>query len=311
MATCSDQYPTKRIYNVPRDVISYEGDEFSASKCEQKCLYSYNYIASSSCIVTNGGDRLSVRYDGGGDVTFNGASYTPTVLKLFCPSISKFNGQQAAAELVIEHTAKSAAKTGLLVCIPLSVEGPPTNAAVMLREIVKNAPIDKNVSESVPLSDFNLNTIIPTAPYYTYEGPLPYDECETREIFQYVVFHPARNGAIALPKETLAALRSLIQFSFIVARPGTGIFVNETGTSGNGNSGENQIYIQCQPAGESAEEAVYQVSSDGKVPGLPADAIQNFFIVLVGILIIFVSFKVMQFVLDYIGKSKPEYQVPD
>jgi hypothetical protein len=309
MATCSDQYPTKRIYNVPRDVISYDGDEFSASKCEQKCLYSYNYIASSSCIVTNSGDRLSVRYDGGGDVTFNGASYTPTVMKLFCPSISKFNGQQTAAELVIEHTAKSAAKTGLLVCIPLSADGPPTNAAVMLQEIIKNAPIDANVSESVPLSDFNLNTIIPTAPYYTYEGPLPYDECATREIFQYVVFHPAREGAIALPKETLAALRSLIQFSFIVARPGTGIFVNETGTAGNGSSGENQIYIQCQPAGESAEEAVYQMA-DGKAPEMPADFIQNIFIVLVGIVIIFASFKVMQFVLDYIGKNKPDFQAP-
>ena len=307
MATCSDQYPTERIYNVPRDVISCPGDEFSASKCEQKCLYTYNYIASSSCIVTNGGDRLSIKYDGGGDVTFNGATYTPTVMKLFCPSISKFNGQQTAAELVVEHTAKSAPKTGLLVCIPITVEGPPSNASILLQEIIKNAPIEKDVSEAVTLTEFNLNTIIPTAPYFTYQGPLPYDECATQSEFQYVVFHPARQGAIALPQETLVALRSLVQFSFIVARPGTGIFVNEKGTLGNGQSGENQIFIQCKPAGESEEEEMVKVS-DGSGPKMSTESIQNFFLVLIGIVIIYACIKLMQFVLEYIGKNKPEFQ---
>lgn len=309
MTTCSDQYPTNVLYNVPRDIVSYEGDEFSATACEAKCFYSHNYAASSTCVVINEGDRLSIKYDGGGDITYNGSSYTPTVLKIFCPSISKFNGQQAAAELVIEHVAKSASISGLLVCIPLLTEGPPTNGAIILQDIIKQSPFEPNVAEALSISDFNLNTIIPKAPFYTYQGPLPYDGCKIGATFQYVVFHPNRLGAIALPAATMEALKALIHFSFIVAHPGKGVFYNAKGTTQTGNVGDG-LYMQCTPVGASDEEVVVKEISTMSAPAVSGDFLQTVFAVLVGIVVIFVSFKVSKFVLELIGKHKEGKFVP-
>ena len=303
MTTCSDLYPSNVLYNVPRDVVSYAGDAFSASRCEAKCFYSHNYAASSTCVVTNDGDRLSIKYDGGGDVTYNGSSYTPTVLKIFCPSITKFNGQQTAAELVIEHAAKNASITGLLVCIPLSTMGPPTNGAIILQDIIKQSPIEPNVAEALNISDFNLNTLIPKAPFYTYQGPLPYDGCNPTATFQYVVFHPNRLGGIALPAATLKSLRALIHFSFIVAHPGKGVFFNAKGTTQTGNVGDG-LYMQCKPVGASDEEVVVKEISPLSAPAISGDFLGSIFAVLVGIVVIFVTFKVSQFVLEFIGKHK-------
>lgn len=303
MATCSDQYAKNALFNVPRDVLSYDGDDFSASKCDAKCLYTHNYAASSTCVVTNALDRLSVKYDGGGEVTYNSATYTPTFLKLFCPSITKFNGKQAVAELVIEHTAKSASKTGLLICIPIVTDGPASNASVLLQDIIQQAPIEPNTSEAISISDFNLNTIIPAAPYYTYEGPLPYDACKTGETYQYVVFHPNRQGAITLSKESVKSLEALIHFSFIVAYPGKGVFYSAVGTTRKGQVGDG-IFIQCKPVGQSEEEVVVKESTGLDVSNVPSDLLQNVFSVVVGIVIIGVTFKATQALLEYIGKHK-------
>ena len=305
MTTCSDVYPTNILYNVPRDILSYAGDEFSASLCEAKCFYSHNYAASSSCVVTNDGDRLSIKYDGGGDVTYNGASYTPTVLKIFSPSISKYNGQSAAGELIIEHKAKNASITGLLVCIPLSTAGPPTNGAILLQDIIKQAPIEPNVAESISINDFNLNTIIPKAPFYTYQGPLPYDGCKTGATYQYVVFHPNRMGAIALSVESIKALQGLVHFPFIVAHTGKGVFFNAVGTMQTGNVGDG-LYMQCNPVGASDEEVVVKEITTLDGPTVSTDILQTVFAVLVGIVVIYVCFKVSKFVLEYIGKHKQE-----
>lgn len=303
MATCSDLYAQNALFNVPRDILSYDGDDFSASKCDAKCLYTHNYAASSTCVVTNALNHLSIKYDGGGEVAYNSSTYTPTFLKLFCPSISKFNGKQAVAELVIEHTAKSASNTGLLICIPIVTEGPASNASVLLQDIIQQAPIEPDTSEAISISDFNLNTIIPAAPYYTYTGPLPYNACKPGQNYQYVVFHPNRMGAITLSEESVKSLGALIHFSFIVAYPGQGVFYSEVGTTRKGEVGDG-IYIQCTPVGESEEEVVVKQSTGLDVSKVPSDLIQNIFSVIIGIVIIGVTFKATKALLEYIGKQK-------
>jgi hypothetical protein len=310
---CSDKFSDDPLLNVPRDVISYDGNEFSASPCSQKCLFSYNYSASSSCVVTNEGDRLTIIYDGGGDVTFNSATYLPTRLRLFKPSLHKFNGVQAEGELIIEHSARSASNTGLLVCIPLSSNGALSNASAILEDIIKNSPTVEDASEALSISDFTLNHLIPTAPYYTYTGPLPYDVCIDSATYQYVVFHPSRSGAIALASNIMEGLGAMISQSFIVAFKEKGLFFNATGTSKNGFSGEDQIYIQCQPVGASAETKMYK---DTKDPSLRAsgDATKTMNLilyVLLGIVIIVVSFKLMEFILRKVSKSQPTYSGPE
>ena len=309
---CSDSYPSDPMFNVPRDVISYNGDDFSASPCSQMCLYSYNYAASSSCVVSNDGDRLTIIYDGGGDVTFNSATYTPTRIRLFKPSLHKFNGTQAAGEVIIEHSARAASNTGLLVCIPLSSNGSLSNASTIFEDIIRHSPTTEDESLSLSISDFSLNHIIPTAPYYTYSGPLPYDVCATSATYQYVVFHPSQKGAITLSSTVMDGLGAMISQSFVVAHKEKGLFFNAIGTSKNGFSGEDQIYIQCQPTGASADEGLYRESKDPSInlPGVPSDMGSTILYIVIGIVIIVGSFKLMEYILNKVAKNKPDFTGP-
>jgi carbonic anhydrase len=310
--TCSDQYSSDMSKNVPRDVVSFEGDANSATKCIQKCMYWFNYTSASSCIVTNESNRLSIQYDGGGDVSFNSATYTPTTLRIFSPSIHKYNGVQAPAELIIEHTSKAASMAGLLVCIPLSNKGVQNGASEILTAIINNSPTDVNVAESVQLSDFNLNRIIPTAPYFTYSGPLPYDACAPDTVYQYVVFHTYRNGVISLDQPVFDQLKKLISFSYIVATKGDDVFYNPKGTSANGYNGEDQIYIQCQPTGESKEKEVYKEKINPGASG-SGEAVKNILItvlyIVLGVAFVYVSFLVMKKVMEYVSHPPKEIEI--
>ena len=309
---CSDKYPSDPKFNVPRDVISYNGDDFSASPCSQMCLYSYNYAASSSCVVSNDGDRLTIIYDGGGDVTFNNATYTPTRIRLFKPSLHKFNGTQANGEVIIEHSARAASNTGLLVCIPLISNGSLSNASAIFEDIIRHSPTKEDESFSLSISDFSLNYIIPTAPYYTYSGPLPYDACNNSATYQYVVFHPSQKGAITLSSTVMDGLGAMISQSFVVAHKEKGLFFNAIGTSKNGFSGEDQIYIQCQPAGASADEGLYRESKDPSInlSAAPSDMVSTILYIVIGIVIIVGSFKLMEYILKKVAKNKPDFSGP-
>jgi hypothetical protein len=275
-------------------------------------LYWYNYTSSSSCVVTNDFDRLSVKYDGVGDVTFNTATYTPLYVRIFCPSIHKYNGTQAPGELIIEHTSKAASMAGLLVCIPLSLQGVKTGASDLIETIVNNSPSEQKVAETVQLSDFNLNRMIPTAPYFTYVGPLPYNACAPSTIYQYVVFHTARNGAITLDPTVFTRLKKILSYSYIVATKGDDVFYNPKGTTANGFNGEDQIYIQCQPAGESKEEKVYKepvapgASENGEM--VKSLLIAILYIVL-GVTFIYVSFLLMKKIMEYVSNPPKEITI--
>lgn len=290
--------------NVPRDVLSFSGDENSATECVQKCLFWYNYAAASSCVVTNETDRLSIKYDGGGDVTFNTATYTPTWVRIFSPSLHKYNGSQAEAELIIEHTSKSASMAGLLVCIPLSKDGVKTGGSEVVETILANAPAIKNVAETVSVSDFSLNRLIPTAPYYTYAGPLPYNACAPDSVYQYVVFHPSRKGTLAIDVTQITRLQEITSYSYIVAYRGKDVFYNPKGTSSNGFNGEDQIYIQCQPTGEDKEEKVYK---EPKAPasgsGNMSEILSTIIYIVIGIIAIYAAFMVMKALMGFVSVS--------
>jgi hypothetical protein len=301
---CSNAFPNDMTKNVPRDVLSFSGDENSATECVQKCLFWYNYAAASSCVVTNETDRLSIKYDGGGDVTFNTATYTPTWVRIFSPSLHKYNGSQAEAELIIEHTSKSASMAGLLVCIPLSKDGVKTGGSEVVETILANAPAIKNVAETVSVSDFSLNRLIPTAPYYTYAGPLPYNACAPDSVYQYVVFHPSRKGTLAIDVTQITRLQEITSYSYIVAYRGKDVFYNPKGTSSNGFNGEDQIYIQCQPTGEDKEEKVYK---EPKAPasgsGNMSEILSTIIYIVIGIIAIYAAFMVMKALMGFVSVS--------
>ena len=293
MTTCSETMP------VPRDLTIVD-----STACQQKCLYWYNYSAPSSCLVTNNTDRLTVKYDGGGDVTYNTMTFTPTVVQLFSPSLHTFNGKQTAGELVIQHDPKSASVDGLLVCIPLISEGEPTLAGEIVQTIIEGAPAEANTSATITVQDFNLNNVIPQAPFFAYTGPLMYDACAATSNYQYVVFQPIKKGSIAIDKTSLETLQTNIQFSYITASQGDGVFYNAKGTSSNGFNGEGQIFIQCQPAGQSDEEVVYKDSSGSASTTDYSKYVKNALLLLVGIVVAIALVQAVKYAINYVGKNE-------
>jgi len=306
--TCSDQFATDFTKNVPRDLVSYEGDVNSATPCVQKCLYWYNY-KPSSCVVTNETMRLSIRYDGGGDVSFNSATFTPEWIRIFSPSLHMYNGVQAEAELIIEHSPKAASMAGLLVCIPLQTTGTKSGASEILDILIQESPNTRNVAQTVQITDFNINRLLPAAPYFTYSGPLPYNACAPEIVYQYVVYHTARNGGITIEAETLRKLRQNITYSFIVATKGPDTFYNAKGSTANGFNGEDQIYIQCQPAGESEETEVYKEPTGMGKTGDAEQILMSILFVVIGVAFIYVMFIIMKKVMEYVSHTPQKIKI--
>ena len=220
-----------------------------AGKCSLKCLLWYKY-GSSSCTVTNNTDQLIITYDGESDVMFNSLHYAPTQVRIFKPSIHKFEGQYADAELVITHTSNNG---GLLICIPI-MANTSVNASMgttILDDIIAHAPNQKD-STTLNINDFNLNYIIPKSAYYSYTGTVAYDK-KCKEEYQYVVFP---KYSLMIQKTTLDTLGTFIHDSWIEVKEGT-CYYNSKGTTQNGFSGDGQIYIDCQPTNEE-EEIIYK-----------------------------------------------------
>lgn len=227
----------------------------SAPKCQLKCLYWFKY-GDSSCTVVNNTNSLSVTYDGASDVVYNNVKYTPTTMTIFKPSLHTFNGTSAEGEVIITHTSN---QDGLLVCIPISSKGVPSTGSSILEAIINDAPLASEGAASLNVPNFNANYLIPKSGYFTYTGTLPFSaNCSSSPNYQIVVF--PKIAAVSIDTATMKTLGTLITFSYINTVPGTA-FYNEKGTSANGFSSDGQIYIDCQPVGESDDTVVTPTST--------------------------------------------------
>jgi carbonic anhydrase len=298
--TCSDRFPTDPKKNVPRNISSS-----TATLCENKCWLWYNFAAVSSCYVTNEGSHLTIKYDGGGDVTFNTESFTPSNIRIFSPSLHMFNGKQMPAEIIVEHLGTSPSMDGLLVCIPVNTDGGNlTTGGTIIEKIINESPLEQGSSEALKIADFTLNNIFPKAPYFTYTGPLPYDECAPNSKYQYVVFDPAYKGNLSISKETLIFLRKQIHFSFIVATAGNDVFYNSSGTSSNAFGGDGQIYIQCQPTGTAVDdEVVYREETGKKDSAINLSWVFSVLVIIASCIVMVIIIKVVQFVSTLLDSS--------
>jgi carbonic anhydrase len=274
--------------NAPLDIAQSE-----ASKCELKCQFHFNY-GNSGCTVVNNGDRLTVDYDGTSDVVFNSQKYTATKLLIFKPSLHTYNGKRADAEMLLRH------KNGtneLFVCIPITKTGPPSSGSELLSQIINNAPIKDKNSHTFSVPDFNANLLIPSCPYFTYTGTLLYGDCTDQE-YNYIVFHP-RDGYISLPEEDLTHLGKMLETTEVPTFKGD-LFFNEKGTKSNGFSGDGELYMSCQPTGESEEEIIFKESDTPN----NSDTLKKAFVGLVGFFIIVVMFYLAKTMISYISKNK-------
>lgn len=270
-----------------------------SSSCSVKCAYWYNY-GNSTCNVVNKKEYLSIKYDGQSDVVYNSSKYTPTDVNLFKPALHTFDGVQPDAELIIVH---SNPEGGLLVCIPItSSDSSQPNA---LSEIINAAPQQTDPPKVLNVNNFNLNSFIPKSSYYSYTGTQAWN-CTSSE-YDYIVFQ--QPNSILLNSDVLASLDTLISGTSVDQVQGTSYF-NESGTTKNGFQGDGQIYIDCQPTGESGE-IIYKDSPHGKTDMDYAKKTQNILYgmlsVLIGMVLIYVLYKIVSMSIHYIsGNQSPK-----
>jgi carbonic anhydrase len=224
-------------------------------KCDFKCEYSFHYN-DSSCIATNRGDYISISYDKSSSppVTYNSSAYDVKEIRIYSLSLHSYMGQKTDGEIIIVHESASGAYP-LLVCVPIKISNTGTPGSQYLTNIVntvsQNAPADGEQT-TVNISRFNLNAVVPRKPFFSYTATEPYQPCSTSK-HEYIVFKTS-DGSIGITQDTLKKLQSIISVNAYDVKSGPGLFYNEKGPINADRDG--QIYIDCQPVGQSEEEEI-------------------------------------------------------
>jgi len=139
-------------------------------KCDLQCDY-YN----SSCVATNKQSYLSLSYDERAipPITFNGTSLYVQEVRIYSPSLHKFESVTADGEICIIHKGF---EKNLVVCIPIRKDD---NHNSVLNEIVEQSSAvitnDNEVSR-LDLSDYNLSNFVSlNTPFVHYQSKVPFD----------------------------------------------------------------------------------------------------------------------------------------
>lgn len=228
-------------------------------KCDLKCEFSFQYN-DSSCIATNRGDYISLSYETSSPppVTYNSSAYNVKEVRIYSPSLHSFNGTKSDGEMIIVHNTTSGA-IPLLVCVPIKISNSSTigskNLSTIINTVATNAPAETEQT-TVNISRFNLNAFVPRKPFFSYSASELYQPCSSNKN-EYIVF--SSENAIEVTEKVMTSLHHVITENVYDIKTGPGLFFNEKGPSTTG--GSDQIYIDCQPVGESEEEEIIVTDS--------------------------------------------------
>ena len=220
--------------------------------CDDKCAYSFKYTTSSTCTVKSYGSYLYLNYDSGSQppVTFNGNTYNVDNIEIYSPSLHLFNGVKQDGEVIITHKQTSIGGP-LIVCIPLSSSNTQsTEATQIITDIINGSSQLKNGdSINIKLNDYNLNNIVPLSPFYYYE------ESNGNNIIVYGL-----KQAISINASVILTLQTIITPFADTKYPAVDYYYfNKYGPS-MGDLGDGQIYIDCQPTGNSEDTTQVEYS---------------------------------------------------
>ena len=229
--------------------------------CTLKCAYSFNYT-DTGIVLSNENDYLKMSYEQppsssstNSQVTYNSKDYNVDSIRLYHPSLHTYGGVQADAELIIIHKVTSGNNSipPLYVCIPIVVEENVTPTSQTFQLLMKNIP---QPTKSIQLKtiNFNLNSFIPMAPFYSYTGSSISPACGT--ICDYVVFSKDtdKTGYITMNKSDYTTLLDVVPgpLKAIQVYPSKDYAINIEGpTYGAGTQGK--IMIKCNPVGDNGE----------------------------------------------------------
>lgn len=231
--------------------------ENTSNKCDLTCSFSYTY-GNSDLSVTNNGDHLSFSYDGNSTVIYNGDNYNVQDIRLYKPSLNKYYGSKVDAELFIHHVGSSG--QNLLLCVPIVSNNSSSASNTMFNNVIPFVPSKLNESRTINVSNYTLNYFIPKSGFYSYTGKLPYEPCNGN---YNIILFDSRN-TINMNPNNLSTIGSILEVpnTKIKASTKNKLYYNKIGTTENTLTGEDEIYIDCQPVNESGEIDIIRDSTD-------------------------------------------------
>ena len=200
--------------------------------CSSMCGFTYDYD-TASCSVTNNSTYLDIACFDGNNTIKSDLIGTLTVdnVRLYSPSLNKFNGQSADAEIIITH--KGGGKY-LYVCIPINSNEMNSASANWFKKVIPFSPTrGSGSSTSIRVNNFTLNDIMPQAPFTVFQNGTFDWNCDSNNVI--LLFHK-NNGAINMKTRELRTLKSLIGKASYNLQTPKNLTFNKQGTL-NGPSG--------------------------------------------------------------------------
>ena len=261
----------------------------SNKECSAKCSFSYKY-PTSNLTLKNLGTHLELTYDNGrtAPVIFSGEKYNVNKIYILNKSIHWFDNTQSDGEILIYHISSEGA-IPLIVCIPLSSQVSSGIGSDSLDKVVtlasNEAPSkDDEITLNTNTIEFTLNDYLPKVgtEFYSYKGNhfIQSSHINSEEV-HYIVYH--RDNGIHLSSDTDGTANKLN--SIITSYDKTFInlddpsvddnddlkekmFINKYGASEF--EGDDDIYIDCSPTGDSDEEVAFKLDANSITGGITA-----------------------------------------
>ena len=233
------------------------------NKCDEKCLFTYNYTLVNSVNISNSGTCFIISYSSSNSpVTFNNLGYNLQNISIYFPSLHTFNTTTEVGEIVMNHTCQTNQTKILNICIPILSNGGLSCqlfnniVACILGKSIYNTEdtttITSSSATSYSLPNSNFNTFITSpAPYYYYS------QSTTQDV---IVF--GLNNGISLTSalsvvgsSSSSDITSLVSpETFILFPSVSNLYYNSDGPSVD--YGDDNIYIDCQPVNQSNEQTL-------------------------------------------------------
>jgi carbonic anhydrase len=236
--------------------------------CQGLCSLSFKYsdtLCTANKITDGTGFQAIVAsYEPNSEtvVTYKGIVYRPITLAMYNKSLHNYDGAQTDGELHVYHTGtggEGAGKT-LIISIPIQQGDSSTTGSQTIDTILKTIPassITKDSASSSPIAitfkndvkTYNLKTIVPSkTPFYAYVGNAPYST--TSSTINYVVF--PRSASLFVSKAAMDNFKAIVKpvVPPVAGQPSNTVTYNATGANTGASGADDNLYIQCSPAGD-------------------------------------------------------------
>lgn len=226
----------------------------NVGSCHLKCDYAFSY-GDSNATITNNATYISLSYDqlAQPPVIYNADKYQVREVRIYSPSLHRYEGQQADAEMLVMHSSGS---KKLIVSVPLVVSSSRTKSSRFLDQVadyMRNFTSSSGQTASMGNATWNLNDFIPEKRYFSYSGTAPFPPCNNG--YDFVAFSTSDYAQASISSNALASIKSGISNSGIAVKSNT-LFYSTNTAKASLDSVSDDIYISCQPVGESEEKTV-------------------------------------------------------